>query len=761
MTNTELKDKRKIRDWKNRFFDISLDMLSVAGFDGYFKYVNKRWEKKLGWSEKELMSRPYLQFVHPDDRDHTKEAWDKLKRGNPVIEFKNRLLCRDGSHRTVSWNSTSVKKDELIFSVTRDITERRQAEKAREQSEVRYKTLFESANDAIFVMDREKFIDCNPKTLEIFECTRDQIIGQQPYDFSPTLQPDGRDSKEKALEKIELAMKGQPQFFLWKHTRYNGAPFDAEVSLNAVNLKSGSYILAVVRDVTRRELALKGLRESEQRFRTLFESIRDIYFVTTLEWKIIEISPSLRDVLKYSRDELLGERMTDFYSESGVGEAILKQLRKTGKVESYEILLNDREGNVHVAELNAVLSGSGVGELQKIVGVIRDKTEKKKLEEQLIQSQKMEAIGTLAAGIAHDFNNLLTTIMTGADFVLAHLDKDSEIYSMLENIRNAGQKASGLTSQLLTFGRKQVFEPRVANINDIIHDLEKMIQRIIREDIELKTVLKSKNGIIKADMTQIEQVLVNLIVNAQDAMPSGGKLTIRTEDVIIGEEYPEKQLVERPGRYVLITVSDTGTGMREGVVRKIFDPFFTTKVARGGSGLGLSVVYGIVKQHGGYIVPYSRKGEGTTFKIFFPVVEKGRDVEKRGKDGKVDLTGNETILLVEDDDNVRMLMERSLNRLGYNVISSGNVNGALEIVSMKWEQLDLLITDVIMPDMNGKELYRRMMEEHDGKIKVLFMSGYHDEIINSGEFDGEQVDFIQKPFITEELGRKIRKLLDS
>ncbi len=253
--------------------------------------------------------------------------------------------------------------------------------------------------------------------------------------------------------------------------------------------------------------------------------------------------------------------------------------------------------------------------------------------------------------------------MTGADFVMADLDPDTELYSMVENIRNAGQKASGLTSQLLTFGRKQVFEARVVNINDIIIHLGKMIQRIIREDIEFKTLLESKNGTIRADVTQIEQVLVNLIVNAQEAMPSGGELTIRTGDQVVGGEYSGEHIIGRPGKYVSVSVSDTGVGMNEGIIPKIFDPFVSTRGKRGGSGLGLSVVYGIVEQHGGYIFPYSREGKGTTFKLLLPMVEAGSArKEEENITGKINATGNETILLVEDDDNVRTLMKRSLSR---------------------------------------------------------------------------------------------------
>jgi len=389
----------------------------------------------------------------------------------------------------------------------------------------------------------------------------------------------------------------------------------------------------------------------------------------------------------------------------------------------------------------------------------RAEHEKRVLEEQFRQSQKMESIGQLAGGVAHDFNNLLTIINGYSQLSLMGLKEGDPLRASLEEIRKAGERAAGLTRQLLAFSRRQVLEVKVVDLNAILKDLDKMLRRMIREDVELETHLTEDLGNVKVDPGQIEQVVMNLAVNARDAMPSGGKLTIETANVVLDEEYARRHVAVTPGRYVMLSVSDTGVGMTPEVKERIFEPFFTTKEKGKGTGLGLSTVYGIVKQSGGNIWVYSEPGRGTTFKIYLPRVDE--PLEEIGKKvAKEEFpAGNETILLVEDDEEVRKLAVRILEKQGYEVLVAAQGNDAL-ILSEKHDQpIHLMVTDVVMPGLNGQELANRLRVHHP-EMRVLYMSGYTDDTITHHGILEKGMNYIQKPFTIEGLLRKVRRVLD-
>ena len=389
-----------------------------------------------------------------------------------------------------------------------------------------------------------------------------------------------------------------------------------------------------------------------------------------------------------------------------------------------------------------------------------DVTERRNLEGQLRQSQKMEAIGMLAGGVAHDFNNLLTAINGYSELILKRLPADHPLRSSVIEIAKAGSRAATLTQQLLAFSRKQVMQPRTIDLNAVVSEIEKMLRRLIGEHIALRTVLDPKLGSTKADPGQVEQVLVNLVVNARDAMAGGGKLTIETRNVFLDEDYARMHISVVPGRYVMLGVSDTGVGMDEATSARIFEPFFSTKDPGKGTGLGLSTIYGIVKQTGGNIWVYSELGKGTTFKIYFPLVEEHPDVAVVSKLTEEKTNGNETILLVEDEEIVRKLALQVLQLYGYNVLEASGGENALSICKDNQGKIDLLITDVVMPGMSGRELANRVAELCPG-IKVLYMSGYTDSaIVHQGELD-EGANFMQKPFTTEGFARKVREVLDA
>ena len=389
-----------------------------------------------------------------------------------------------------------------------------------------------------------------------------------------------------------------------------------------------------------------------------------------------------------------------------------------------------------------------------------DITERKHLEQQLRQAQKMEAIGQLAGGIAHDFNNMLTVISGYSELVLATLPPGDPQRGNIEQIKQAGERAAALTRQLLAFSRRQVLEPKVLDLNAVATNMDKMLQRLIGENIALVTVLKPGLGRVKADPGQVEQVIMNLAVNARDAMPRGGKLTIETADVELDEAYARNHITVKPGPYVMLAVSDTGCGMDAQTQTRVFEPFFTTKEKGKGTGLGLSTVYGIVKQSGGYIWVYSEVGRGTTCKIYLPRVEEALGTSQPGAFPASVLRGSETVLLAEDEEVVRSLASRVLRENGYTVLEASNGEEALQLCAQQRGTIRLVMTDVVMTGMSGRELAERLHVAHP-EMTVLFTSGYTDEaVVRHGILD-TGVAFLQKPFTPDALLHKVREVLDA
>jgi signal transduction histidine kinase/ActR/RegA family two-component response regulator len=428
------------------------------------------------------------------------------------------------------------------------------------------------------------------------------------------------------------------------------------------------------------------------------------------------------------------------------------------KVSAYEVELLAKDGKRIAVEVNTKLilqDGVPVG----VQGIARDVTKRKQLEEQLRQSQKMEAIGQLAGGVAHDFNNLLTAINGYSSLALQRVEDGHPVKPYLEEVKKAGDRAANLTRQLLAFGRKQILQPVPLNLNAVVSDMNKMLRRLIGEDIELTAKLDPDLGRVMADPGQIEQVLVNLIVNARDAMPQGGNLIIETTNVEIDSGYVSGQVGVQTGSYVKLAVSDTGVGMDEETRNRIFEPFFTTKEKGKGTGLGLSTVYGIVKQSGGNIWVYSGAGKGTTFKVYLPRAKSIARVNKEKVEEATPRGGSETVLLVEDEEVVRGLARRILEQAGYSVVEASKADEAIRFCEEHGNEVDLLLTDVVMPEMSGKELADRLKTQRPD-LKMLFMSGYTDEaIVHHGVLDSS-VEFIQKPFTPAGLIEKVRDVLD-
>ena len=378
-----------------------------------------------------------------------------------------------------------------------------------------------------------------------------------------------------------------------------------------------------------------------------------------------------------------------------------KEIEEKGFLSDYEVTFRKKDGTEINSLFSTTLRRANDGSILAYQGIIRDMTEHKKLEAQFIQSQKLEAIGNLTGGIAHDFNNLLTAIIGNADLAIGDAGKDSPLYELLEEIREAGARAAGLTRQLLAFSRKQALQPEVVNLNEALGNMDRMLRRLIREDIEVETLLRPDLGRVEADVGQLEQILMNLAVNAGDAMPDGGKLTVETGNVDLDEGYARNHIAVMPGPYVMLAVSDTGIGMTKEVQDRLFEPFFTTKEKGKGTGLGLSTVYGIVKQSKGNIWVYSEPGKGSTFKIYLPRIEETVCIIGKAEKKGVSLQGSETILVVEDDDMVRNLALKALKQYGYKVLCAGDGQDAFHVCREHKEPVHLMLTDVVMPG-NGR-----------------------------------------------------------
>jgi PAS domain S-box-containing protein len=445
--------------------------------------------------------------------------------------------------------------------------------------------------------------------------------------------------------------------------------------------------------------------------------------------------------------------------KEAVDRAIAESIeKKTACALDYRILRAD--GSVRHVHLQAETTYDGQGKAVLLAGTLHDATEQHSLENQLRQAQKMEAVGRLAGGVAHDFNNLLTVINGYSDLLLTNNSMLQPFErEFLEEIKRAGERAARLTRQLLAFSRQQVLHPQILDLNSVVHDIGKMLRRLIGEDVELQTVAASGLGTVKADPGQMEQVLMNLVVNARDAMPKGGRLIIETSNVEIDESYVARRNEVRAGRYVVLAVSDTGVGMDEEVQRHIFEPFFTTKEKGQGTGLGLATVYGIVKQSGGYIWVYSEVGVGTIFRLYFPRLDVALQANGKADASSMRLDGTETILLVEDDRDVRDLARRILTARGYEVIVATRAEEAIDLAQGSSPHIHLLLTDVIMPGKSGHQLAKEVASIRP-KIKTLFMSGYTDRaILEQGILDNPSA-FIQKPFNPTGLLKKVREALD-
>ena len=622
---------------------------------------------------------------------------------------------------------------------------------------VRRQTMaMDSSVDGIALMDENgKHVYANSAFARImgFEAP-DRIVGQPwrivfAFQDVDRLEPEVRRSLAQAQRWSSPLMLRRP----------DGTRIAVEMTVNAM---ANGGTVCVCRDLSERNEAERARLEAEAKYRTLVEQVNAITYIAEigLEGQWYYVSPQVESILGYKPDEWL--RISKNWSSiihpddvSAVLEA--EEASTRGEPFQAEYRAKRKDGReIWLNDTGVVVQGNNAHRVME--GIIVDVTERKQLETQLQQSRKMEAVGRLAGGIAHEFNNLLTIITGYTDLALSRSSVPLELRTDIERIENAAGRAAALVRQLLAFSRKQVLQPKTLDLNAIVVNMDKLLRRLIDDNIEMVTRVEENLGKVKADPAQIEQVIMNLVVNARDAMPKGGRLTLETCNVDLDANYAVDHVTVKPGPYIMLAVSDTGVGMDAETVAHIFEPFYTTKESGRGTGLGLSTVYGIVKQSGGYIWVYSELGKGSTFKVYLPRVEE--EVEEPGPERTVsrEERGTGTILLVEDEEAVRELVQSILVGRGYNVLVADSPWQAEEVASKYSGEINLLLTDVVMPGRSGRELAARITARRPS-IRVLYMSGYTENVVTSGGLLEEGLAFLQKPFSPKALLHKIREVL--
>jgi two-component system cell cycle sensor histidine kinase/response regulator CckA len=627
-----------------------------------------------------------------------------------------------------------------------------------QRTEAGFRLLFISNPQPMWVHDSKslQFLEVNDAAIAHYGYSRDEFLRMRITDIRRP--QDSSAQLENATGGLPFQQPGQ-----WTHTCKNGQTIDVEIISRTVDFSGQEAELAVITDVTERKKSEEALRNAESKYRRIYEDAMIGLFQSSPSGRYISVNTAMARMLGYSSADELSKGMNDISQQLYVDPERRKEFRLllelNGSVQNFEcqVYRKDKTKMWLLVNARAVLEN---GVVLYYEGTNEDITERKLLEEQLRQSQKMEAVGRLAGGVAHDFNNALGVISGYSELMLADLPAGHVLEKYAQEIAKAGRRAAGLTRQLLAFSRKQVIQPVVLDLNSLIGEMDTMLRRLIGEDIEVIFTRHSALCRIKTDPGQIEQILMNLAVNARDAMPRGGKLIIGTADVQLDETYALQNAGAKPGRYAELSFSDTGCGMDRETQAHIFEPFFTTKEVGKGTGLGLSTVYGIVKQSGGHIRVYSEPGKGTNFKIYFPLAQGLGEPAHAMHTPSLPPRGSETILLVEDEEALRQLARKCLETSGYSVLEAHNGLAAIEVAKQHKSEIHLLLTDLVMPGMSGRELAERMFLLRP-EMRVLYMSGYSNELIAQHGMLEAGIVFLEKPFTLHALLTKVRQALQN
>ncbi len=780
----ELKQAEEaLRESEKRFRDIAdnaLEWIWEVDAQGQYTYSNPLVQKLLGYKPDEVINKHFYDFFHPDDREElTQAAFETFAAKRSFREFTNRNIHKNNE---VIWLLTSGvpildENGNLLGyrGADIDITARKQAEEALREGERFLASIFASIQDGLNVLDRElNIVRVNPAMERWYDHAL-PLVGQKCYEaYQRRSEPCLLCPSRQTLETGEVASEVIPKIGALGEV----AGWLEVYSFPLLDTATGKMkgVIEFIRDITQRKQAETSLERLGTRNRLILESAVEGIFGLDLSGNHTFVNPAAARMLGYEVKELIGRHSHSTWHHSKPDgspypeeECQIYKVFKKGLVHNVPItdeVFWRKDGTSFPVEYTC----APISEDGKIMGAVVtfwDITKRKqaeealqRTEEQLRQAMKMEAVGRLAGGVAHDFNNILTAVSGYSDLLLLNLKDQDLLHKDVEEIQKATERAASLTRQLLAFSRKQIFQPKVLDLNELVTNLDKMLQRLLGEDINLVTIPAPGLGQVLADPGQMEQIILNLVVNSRDAMPQGGKLTIETANVDLGEAYARQHLEVTPGPYVMLAVSDTGVGLNEETQSRIFEPFFTTKEQGRGTGLGLSTVYGIVKQSGGHIWVYSEPGQGTTFKIYLPRVDKLKEQVALVPTSAAAEQGTETILLVEDEALVRQVTRRILQHNGYTVLEAGGGSEALLLSDRHPGPIHLTLTDVIMPEMSGRELVDNLILQRP-EMKVLYMSGHTENaIVHHGVLD-PGIAFIQKPFRHDLLVQKVRQVLET
>jgi PAS domain S-box-containing protein len=658
--------------------------------------------------------------------------------------------------RVMLLNARQIKrmwgKERVILLAIEDITERKRLEDLLAESEEQYRRLFETASDGIVLLEKREghITHTNPAAEQMLGYSKEESLGKSLQDIGVSLDTSDFPAIMQVLNKCGIVNYDDVQV-----KTKSGQYIDTDIYM----VDRARLAQCNIRDITERKRTDEKLKEEKTFIENALNTLKDVFFVFDLKGRLLRWNKTMNAVTGYLDTEISSMKVTDFFRKDDVKRVsgVIQEVVKEGSA-SIDATVVAKDGRQIPYEVSAALLADSAENRICICGVGRDLTERNKLEAQLLHSQKMEAVGTLAGGIAHDFNNILNVIMGYGVMVMDKLEPGSLSKEHMNEVLIAADRAANLAKRLLVFSRKTVVDVKPVNVNELILHLQQMLVRIIKESIVFHVDLADKPLTVLADAGQLEQVLINLATNARDAMKAGGRLTISTGLKEVDDAYVAAYGYGKPGRYALITVADTGQGMDGETQKKIFEPFFTTKGVGEGTGLGLAISYGIIKQHAGYIKVYSEPGQGAVFKIYLPLIE-GPAPGKFTEAAVPVPGGNETILVAEDDSSLRILTTIILESFGYSVISAMDGEDAVTKFMENRERISLVLLDMIMPKQNGKEAGEAIRKVSPG-IKILFVSGYTIDVINARELTAAGADFINKPFLPKDFLIKVREILD-
>jgi PAS domain S-box-containing protein len=752
----------KEREEEHRLLFESASSAIFIAQDNMMKIVNHALTKMSGYSVEALTTRPFTSFIHPDDIVMIADRYTRRLRGEPVeSNYVFRIVTAEGVPRWVEIRSvlTSWKGRAATLNYLIDVTERRLAQEALKASEEKYRQIFEGATEGIYQTTPDgRFLNMNPAFAKMFGYT-------SPEEMITTVTNIGQERYVDPMDRDRLVQMSSQynnvEGFETEVYRKDGSRFWISINTHAVRDAEGNilHLEGTATDITERRRAEQEILGERSKLKTLSDNAPFGMALIDSKGRLTYINRKFTEIFGYSLSDVPDGKawLRKIYPESGYRHTVISAWR--------EDLRDAGPGERRPRVFTATCKDGAQKTIQFIFSILasgeclftyEDITELRQLENQLRQAQKTEAIGTLAGGIAHDFNNILTALMGYAALIQLKMDTSDPLRSYVDEIFVASQKAVDLTRSLLTFSRQQSVTLVPLDMNHTIRAAEKLLRRLLTEDIELCTSLTGDDTIVMADKSQVDQILFNLVTNARDSMPKGGTLTIETAITIMYDTFTKTHGFGEAGKYVEITVSDTGTGMDDVTKEKIFDPFFTTKEIGKGTGLGLATVYGIVKRHSGYITVESTRDQGTTFHVYLPAIE--RKVDER-RDVAVPIkTGKETVLIAEDNEDVRRVMREALREHGYVIIEATDGQDAVETFKQH-QNIDLIVIDSVMPKKNGREAYEeiRRMDPH---VKVLFTSGYTKDVILDKGIEEKEFNFIAKPLLLDKFLEKVREVLD-